>query len=223
MQRAKAVQKSLVENKVNVDNLIIGVSNSVEANTKSAENIRSLEMSTGRIDKIVDAIQNVTIQTNMLAVNGSIEAARAGEYGRGFAVVAADVRSLAKDSSANAEKIKDLVKRVQQQVAKVSQDIEQTALRTRQQVENAKKSTANLVQIEVDFSVLIQGVQEIATAAEQGLVAVVQAKQGVEQIGRAASDAASAVDESSQQSRGLEELSGAMEEISSLADELQNI
>ena len=47
-----------------------------------------------------------------------------GSPGRGFAVVAADVRSLAKDSAENAEKIKDLVKRVQQQVARVAADIE---------------------------------------------------------------------------------------------------
>jgi methyl-accepting chemotaxis protein len=46
------------------------------------------------------------------------------EYSRSFAVVAADVRSLAKDSSENAEMIKDLVKLVQQQVAKISQDNE---------------------------------------------------------------------------------------------------
>ncbi len=227
LQKAELVKKVLAENKINVDALITGVAKTAEANSKSAENIRNLEMSTGRIDKIVDAIQNVTIQTNMLAVNGSIEAARAGEYGRGFAVVAADVRSLAKDSSSNAEKIKDLVKRVQQQVIKISQDIEQTGLRNRQQVENAKKSTANLVQIENDFGLVIQGFSEIATVSEQGLTAIIQAKQGVDTISRAANQASEAVDQastaSSEQSRGLGELSGAMDEISSLADELQTI
>ena len=44
----------------------------------------ALEQVSRRIDKIVDAITTVSIQTNMLAVNGSIEAARAGEFGKGF-------------------------------------------------------------------------------------------------------------------------------------------
>ncbi|MBK9444195.1 MAG: hypothetical protein IPN53_24045 [Comamonadaceae bacterium] len=35
-----------------------------------------------RIDKIVDAITTVSVQTNMLAVNGSIEAARAMNLAR---------------------------------------------------------------------------------------------------------------------------------------------
>ncbi|HYD52210.1 MAG TPA: methyl-accepting chemotaxis protein, partial [Gemmatimonadaceae bacterium] len=130
--KAGELQRFIAANKLEIDALITGISGAAEASARSAENIRSLEASTGRIDKIVDAIVMVSMQTNLLAVNGGIEAARAGEYGRGFAVVAGDVRSLAKDSAENAEKIKDLVKRVQQQVAKVATDIEQTGVKARQ-------------------------------------------------------------------------------------------
>ena len=52
----------------------------------------------------------VSIQTNMLAVNGSVEAARAGDFGKGFAVVSKDIRSLARDSGENAGRIKDTVR-----------------------------------------------------------------------------------------------------------------
>ena len=83
---------------------------------ESAKNVLELEERTRRIDKIVDAIVMVTVQTKMLAVNGNVEAARAGEYGRGFSVVAGDIRSLANESSENADKIKDLVKNVQTQI-----------------------------------------------------------------------------------------------------------
>ena len=45
---------------------------------------------------------------------GNVEAARAGEYGRGFSVVAGDIRSLSNESSENADRIKDLVRQLQQ-------------------------------------------------------------------------------------------------------------
>jgi len=184
-------------------------------------------VSTGRIDKIVDAIVNVTIQTNLLAVIGGIEAARAGEYGRGFAVVATDIRSLAKDSAENAEKIKDLVKRAKEQVAKVALDIDGAGVKARQEVATARKSMANLRQIETDVIALQEGVGAISTAAAASLTAVTHAKRGVEQIAQAATEAARASEQSSkgaeEQARGLGELASAVEEVSALADELQNL
>jgi hypothetical protein len=107
-----------------VDALIVNVGKSADASAESAKNILELEERTRRIDKIVDAIVMVTVQTKMLAVNGNVEAARAGEYGRGFSVVAGDIRSLANESSENADRIKDLVKNVQTQITKVAGDIE---------------------------------------------------------------------------------------------------
>ena len=107
-----------------MDELIVNIGKSADASAESAKNILELEERTRRIDKIVDAIVMVTVQTKMLAVNGNVEAARAGEYGRGFSVVAGDIRSLANESSENADRIKDLVKNVQTQIARVAGDIE---------------------------------------------------------------------------------------------------
>ncbi len=100
--------------------LIVNIGKGADASAESAKNILELEERTRRIDKIVDAIVMVTVQTKMLAVNGNVEAARAGEYGRGFSVVAGDIRSLANESSENADRIKDLVKNVQTQITKVA-------------------------------------------------------------------------------------------------------
>lgn len=90
----------------------------------------------------------VAIQTNMLAVSGTIEAARAGEYGKGFAVVASDIRNLAMDSFANAEKIKDVVRIMQDQVQVVLRDIEEVLSSALIETEKAKTVLEDLHGIE---------------------------------------------------------------------------
>jgi methyl-accepting chemotaxis protein len=225
LEKLGAVKGVLDTNKIAIDSLIAGITSSVEDTRTRAKQIKDLELVSRRIDKIVDAIATVSIQTNMLAVNGSIEAARAGEFGKGFVVVATDIRNLAHDSAENADRIKDLVKAVQDQIGVVGRDLEEIAVTGQGEVEKAKVSTANLVTIETDVLAVEAGAKEILAAANEIAAALGQVKTGVDQIAAAAQEAEKASAEAgaaaTQQSQGAEELAAAIEEIASLADELQ--
>jgi len=226
VEKALGTQKLLASNKDNVDALIVNVGKGAEAAAESAKNILELEERTRRIDKIVDAIVMVTVQTKMLAVNGNVEAARAGEYGRGFSVVAGDIRSLANESSENADKIKDLVKNVQTQITKVAGDIEMAGSRGRAEVERAKVSTTSLDRIAreseivvTDIKEITKGVVEMAAGLEQAGKASQQIAAAAEETARASTEAAGA---SEQGLKAAQEIAQAIEDIASQADELQN-
>jgi methyl-accepting chemotaxis protein len=226
LEKGQAMREALQANRSMVDEMVAGVQQAVEDNGRSREQINALEQVSRRIDKIVDAITTVSIQTNMLAVNGAIEAARAGEFGKGFMVVSTDIRNLARDSSENAERIKDLVKSVQDQIVGVRRDLEETATLASGEVEKNKAVTANLASVENDMVLVLDGARGISKSAAEILDALQEAKRGVEQIATAATQASQAANQATQaareQGKGAEELASAVEEIASLADELQN-
>jgi methyl-accepting chemotaxis protein len=216
----------LAINKVSVEAMIEAIATTAASGTENVRKVGSLEQISRRIDKIVDAIANVSIQTNMLAVNGSVESARAGEFGKGFAVVSTDIRNLARDSADNADRIKDLVKAVQDRIVEVRGDLDDTSRLALAEVENARSTAARLLDIERDMRAVRSGNDEVRSSAGTIASALSEVKTGLDQIASASNEsdqlAGQAAIAAKEQAQGAEQLATAVEEIAALADEMQN-
>lgn len=101
--------------------------------TDAHEVISDLSENMGKIQGIMDTIENIAGQTNLLALNAAIEAARAGENGRGFAVVADEVRKLAVASNQAANEIKGIIEYIYSQTQVISEAIYASAHKAKEE------------------------------------------------------------------------------------------
>jgi methyl-accepting chemotaxis protein len=92
----------------------------------SAEKSEELKTASQNIGEAVELIAEIADQTNLLALNAAIEASRAKEHGKGFAVVADEARNLAGVSEVDAKHINDLVKKIQESIDKIINNITET-------------------------------------------------------------------------------------------------
>jgi methyl-accepting chemotaxis protein len=75
--------------------------------------IAALSQRAKDVEVVIETIDDITEQTNLLAINASIEASRAGEEGQGFAIVAEEIRQLALKSSHATRNIAELLIAIQ--------------------------------------------------------------------------------------------------------------
>jgi len=224
-QRIDALAADLQTNRDATARLAAGAEQALKETRTVLELMSGLDESSRRIEKIVDSIAVVAIQTNMLALSGSIEAARTGEAGRGFAIVSSDIRNLARDASENADRIKDVVRQIRDQITIVRRDLEQNAMLGEAELAKNKLVVERLEAVESDINELRRGSAAILTGSDAIQTAVREVRLGAQQVAAVAEQAGSAAAQAAtaarQQARGAEDLAAAIEEIASLADELQ--
>ncbi|HEX3673961.1 MAG TPA: methyl-accepting chemotaxis protein [Rhizomicrobium sp.] len=223
--RLKALETAIGESRGAVQKLIQGVGSALKETQASVATIGRLETVGRRIEKIVDAIALVAVQTNMLAVSGSVEAARAGDAGRGFAVVSSDIRGLAREAAENVERAKDTVRGVLGQIATLKRDMEQIIAESEAEVQNNRAVFTSFDKVDRELTSLNAANKAIGLGADEILSAAGQTAAGARQIATAAEEAGNAARQaataSTEQARGAEDLAAAIEEIASLADELK--
>jgi methyl-accepting chemotaxis protein len=174
----KAIETDATEGRVFSEKVRLSAESGVRAVNESIEGIKriedgSLEVSsaidtlrrrTEDITRIVEVIDDITEETNLLALNAAIIAAQAGEHGKGFSVVADEVRGLAERTFNSTKEISEIIKKASDDSLRATRIMEEQKKKINSGVELALKSGDVLRQI-LDHSVVaLERMSNIAKA-----------------------------------------------------------
>jgi methyl-accepting chemotaxis protein PixJ len=182
-----------------------------ETVAQTAKKVKRLGESSQRISKVASLIDQIALQTNLLAINAGIEAARAGEQGQGFAVVAEEVGELAARSAAATKEIEKIVENIQQETAEVveamelgtTQVVEGTHL-----VEDAKLSLSQILDVSRQIDSLVQSISTATVSQAETSIAVTELMKQIASV-------------SERTSVSTLQVSGALQQTVGIAQELQ--
>lgn len=194
-----------------VRSTIYGMDEIREQIQETSKRIKRLGESSQQIGEIVELIDDISDQTNILALNASMQAAMAGDAGRGFAVVADEVQRLAERSGNATKQIEALVKTIQADTSEAVASMEESTsgvVRGAKLAEGAGDALLEIENVSSRIAELTKAIADRASIQASATNAVTDTMGVIQEI-------------TIQTSEGTTQTAGSIGQLADMADDLQ--
>lgn len=159
------------ESKKTLSGTIKSIDKIAFASQEAKSSFSMLKNSIGKINNILNVIEEVAEQTNMLALNAAIIAAQNEEGGSAFSVVADEIKELSKKTQSSTKEIADLIGIITEQTEKVFSKIQENA-------NDGEVASVYSKEIEQKISEIIELIGNVAIGVKEILKASNEQAQG---------------------------------------------
>jgi len=194
----------------------VGMEKIKEAVSSIAIVIEELDKRSKEIGKIVKVIDDVAMETNLLALNATILASQAGEHGKGFSVVADEIRELSERTAVSTREITGIVLGIQGQIQNAVASVGEGTVKVVEGEKLSSETTLVLRGIMGRFKGFQDMSLEIAKATQEQSSGSRQVTQNIEVITNTLHQMAKAIQEQSQSADQIAKTVEKMEKLASL-------
>ena len=177
---ARKVKYGVIDSTKEVHSLADVSAEISEINSDVTTAMNQLKEKTLAMQEVVNAIEEISGRTNLLALNASIEAARAGEQGKSFAVVAEQIRDLSMQTKESTENIRNIIMDLEEESNSASDAVSRSVEKAQSQDQIISGVEENFGSIESDMLTLAEHIKGIDAAIDnlqtsnQGIVDAIQ-------------------------------------------------
>ncbi len=165
------------------------------------------------IGEIITSVDDISQQSNLLAVNAAIEAAKAGEHGRGFAVVAEAIKNLASQSKQATAQVRIILSDIQKATGAAVMATEQGTKVVEAGSIQSALAVESICQLADNIAEAAQSATQIAATSQQQFVGMEQVVGAMESIKLASQQTVASTKQADAAAKNLHQLGQKLKEL----------